>query len=191
MLWDVFDGILRLLHPVMPFVTEEINRILGGKELLVRQEFPRFDPAFEDAEADRILERTRLAVSAVRSFRAESKVEGELEGRAPEGVDLGVYAALAGVRTVEDLDGSFTATLPAGDVVVEVALSEELRRGEIERLRKEISRVEDEVRRARGKLSNEKFVERAPGAVVAAEREKLDRNAALLEKLKRRLDEYL
>ena len=188
---EVFEGILRLLHPVMPFATEEMNRVLGGDEMLIVQELPRFDPALEDVEADRILERTRLAVSAVRSFRAESKVEDELEGRAPEGVDLEVFSALAGVRTVEDLDGSAKATLPAGDVVVELALSEELRREEIERLRKEISRVEGEVRRAEGKLSNEKFVERAPAPVVASEREKLDRNTGLLETLKTRLDEYL
>ncbi|HZC19152.1 MAG TPA: class I tRNA ligase family protein, partial [Rubrobacteraceae bacterium] len=188
---EVFDGILRLVHPVMPFATEEINQVLGGEGLLVRRPFPVYRAELEDAEADRVLERTRLAVSAVRSFRAESRVDGKLEGRAPEGVDLRVYAALAGVRTVEDPDGSFKATLPAGDVVVEVALSEELRRGEIQRLRKEVSRVEGEVRRAEGKLSNEKFVERAPETVVAAEREKLDRNAGLLETLKARLDEYL
>ncbi len=102
-----------------------------------------------------------------------------------------MFSALSGVRHVENLDGSFTATLPAGDVVVELALSEDLRRAEIERLRKEISRAEDEVRRAEGKLSNEKFVERAPGAVVAAEREKLDRNSVLLETLKTRLNEYV
>jgi valyl-tRNA synthetase len=189
---EVFDGTLRLLHPVMPFVTEEMNRVLGGEELLVRQEFPRFDPALEEAEARRVLKRTQLAISAVRSFRADSKVEGELEGRAPHGVDLEVFSALAGVRPVENLlEGSFTAALPAGDVVVEVALSEELRRGEIERLRKEISRAEGEVKRAEGKLSNEKFVERAPAPVVAAEREKLDRNAALLKTLEARLEEYL
>jgi valyl-tRNA synthetase len=47
------------------------------------------------------------------------------------------------------------------------------------------------VRRAEGKLSNEKFVERAPASVVAAEREKLDRNTTLLETLRTRLDEYL
>jgi valyl-tRNA synthetase len=76
-------------------------------------------------------------------------------------------------------------------VVVEVALSEELRREEIERLRKEISRVEGELGRAEGKLSNEKFVERAPEAVVTAEREKLNRNAGLLETLRTRLEEYL
>ena len=187
----VFDGILRLLHPVMPFATEEMNLILGGEELLVRRPFPVYRAELEDAEAQRVLERTRLAVSAVRSFRAESKVNGELEGRVPEGVDLEVFSALTGVRTVEDLDGSFKATLPAGDVVVEVALSEELRREEIERLRKEISRVEGEVRRAEGKLSNERFVERAPSAVVANEREKLDRNTVLLETLKTRLEEYL
>ena len=188
---EVFDGILRLLHPVMPFATEEMNLILGGEELLVRRPFPVYRAELEDAEAQRVLERTRLAVSAVRSFRAESKVNGELEGRVPEGVDLEVFSALTGVRTVEDLDGSFKATLPAGDVVVEVALSEELRREEIERLRKEISRVEGEVRRAEGKLSNERFVERAPSAVVANEREKLDRNTVLLETLKTRLEEYL
>jgi valyl-tRNA synthetase len=188
---EVFEGTLRLLHPVMPFATEEVNRVLGGDEMLIVQEFPRYDPALEDVEADRMLERTRLAVSAVRSFRAESKVENELEGRAPEGVDLEVFSALAGVRAVEDLDGSAKATLPAGDVVVELALSEELRREEIERLRKEISRIEGEVRRAEGKLANEKFVERAPAPVVTAEREKLNRNAGLLETLKTRLDEYL
>jgi valyl-tRNA synthetase len=188
---EVFDGILRLLHPVMPFATEEMNQVLGGQELLVRRPFPVYRAELEDVEAHRLLERTRLAVSAVRSFRAESKVEGTLYGRAPEGVDLEVYAALAGVRTVEDLDGSFAATLPAGDVVVEVALSEELRRGEIERLSKEISRVEGEVRRAEGKISNEKFVERAPAPVVAAEKEKLNRNTTLLQTLKTRLDEYL
>jgi valyl-tRNA synthetase len=188
---EVFDGILRLLHPVMPFATEEMYRVLGGDELLIGREFPRFDPGLEDADADRVLERTRLAVSAVRSFRAESKVEGELAGRASEGIDLEVFSALAGVRAVEELDGPAKATLPAGGVVVELALSEELRREEIERLRKEISRVEGEVRRAEGKLANEKFVERAPAPVVAAEREKLDRNTGLLETLKTRLDEYL
>jgi valyl-tRNA synthetase len=188
---EVFEGTLRLLHPVMPFATEEMNRVLGGSEMLIVQEFPRYDPALEDVEADRVLERTRLAVSAVRSFRAESKVEDELQGRAPEGVDLEVFSALAGVRAVEDLDGSAKATLPAGDVVVELALSEELRREEIERLHKEISRVEEEVRRAEGKLANEKFVERAPAPVVTAERDKLNRNTGLLETLKTRLDEYL
>ena len=188
---EVFDGTLRLLHPVMPFATEEMYRILGGAEMLVRTSFPGFDPVLEDAEAERMLERTRLAVSAVRSFRAESKVEGELEGRAPEGVDLAVFSALSRVHPVEQLDGSFTATLPAGEVMVEVALSEELRREEIERLRKEISRVEGEVGRAEGKLSNEKFVERAPEAIVAAEREKLNRNAGLLETLRKRLNGYL
>jgi valyl-tRNA synthetase len=188
---EVFDGILRLLHPTMPFVTEEIAHVLGGEELLIRRAFPEYRPELQDAEAKRVLDRTRLAVSAVRSFRAESKVEGKLEGRAPKGVDLEVFSALAGVLTVEDLDGSAKAVLPAGDLVVEVTLSEELRRGEIERLSKEIGRVEGEVRRAEGKLSSEKFVERAPVPVVAAEREKLDRNSALLETLKQRLDEYL
>jgi valyl-tRNA synthetase len=188
---EVFDGILRLLHPVMPFATEEMYRVLGGEGMLVSQEFPSFDPTLEDTEAVRMLERTRQAVAAVRSFRAESKVEGTLRGKVPEGVVPDVFSTLANVQAPKKMDGSFTATLPAGDVVVEIGLSEELRREEIERLSKEISRVENEAKRAEGKLSNEKFVERAPAEVVASEREKLDRNAALLETLRTRLDEYL
>jgi valyl-tRNA synthetase len=89
------------------------------------------------------------------------------------------------------MDGDATATLPAGDVVVELSLSEEMRRGEIERLRKEISRVEGEVKRAEGKLQNAKFVERAPADVVSAEREKLETNGRMLDTLNARLEGYL
>ena len=92
---------------------------------------------------------------------------------------------------MEEADGVSRASLPAGDVVVEILLSEEMRRGEIERLRREISRAEDEVRRAESKLANEKFVQNAPEKVVAGEREKLDVNSRMLETLTRRLDEYL
>ena len=188
---EVFSGVLKLLHPVMPFATEEMSHVLGSDELLARQMFPEYDSSLEDEVAERLLDRTKRAVSAVRSFRAEAKVEGELRGRVSGEVDLEVFSALAGVRPVETLDGAAKATLLAGDVVVEISLTDELRRGEIERLRKEISRVESEVARARGKLSNENFVQRAPAEVVSGEREKLDANTRVLETLTRRLEEYL
>src|SRR5919206_1263380 len=117
---EVFLGILRLMHPVMPFATEEMAHVLGEKELLVRHPFPEYDVSLEDPEADRLIDRTKRAVSAVRSFRAEAKVEGELEGRVLGEVEVDVFGALAGVRTVEALDGSAKATLAAGDVVVEI-----------------------------------------------------------------------
>ena len=188
---EVFHGILKLLHPVMPFATEEMASVMGEEALLATQRFPEPDPALEDEEADRLLDRTKRAVSAVRSFRAESKVDGELEGLVPQGIDEGVFVALAGVRPVEAGDGASRASLPAGDMVVELLLSKELRRGEIERLRREISRAEQEVARAMGKLSNEKFVTNAPERVVAGEREKLDVNSKMLEMLSRRLDDYI
>jgi valyl-tRNA synthetase len=188
---EVFSGVLKLLHPVMPFATEEMSHVLGSNELLARQSFPEYDTSLEDEDAERLLDRTKRAVSAVRSFRAEAKVEGELKGRVSGEVDLEVFSALAGVRPVETLDGAAKATLLVGDAVVEISLTEELRRGEIERLRKEISRVESEAARARGKLSNEKFVQRAPAEVVSGEREKLDANTRMLETLTRRLEEYL
>ena len=188
---EVLLGILKLLHPVMPFATEEMARVAGEDEMLALQSFPAYDPALEDEEADRLLDRTKRAVSAVRSFRAESRVEGALEGFLPRGVEDAVFVALAGVRPAGSADGASRASLPAGDVVVEILLSEELRRGEIERLRKEISRVEGEVRRAEGKLANPKFVENAPEKVVAGEREKLDANSSMLRTLSRRLEEFL
>ena len=159
--------------------------------MLATTRFPEYDPALEDEEADRLLDRTKRAVSAVRSFRAESKVDGVLEGLLPQGIDEGVFLTLAGVNPVETADGANRASLPAGDLVVEVLLSEEMRRGEIERLRREISRAEQELDRAKSKLANEKFVQNAPERVVAGEREKLDVNARLLETLSRRLEDYL
>jgi valyl-tRNA synthetase len=188
---EVFLGILRLMHPVMPFATEEMARVLGEEELLVHHKFPEHDASREDGEADRLLDGTKRAVSVVRSFRAEAKVEGELEGHVSGKVDLEVFGSLAGVRIVELLDGPAKATLAAGDVMVEILLTEELRRGEIERLWREISRVETELERARGKLSNERFVERAPREIVSGEREKLSANTRMLETLIRRLEEYL
>jgi valyl-tRNA synthetase len=188
---QVFLGTLKLLHPVMPFATEEMAGIMGEEGPLARGSFPAFDPSLEDAEADALLGRTRRAVSAVRSFRAESKVDGELAGRVVGEVDPEVFSSLSGVKLVGSMDGDATATLPAGDVVVELSLSEEMRRGEIERLRKEISRVEGEVKRAEGKLQNAKFVERAPADVVSAEREKLETNGRMLDTLNARLEGYL
>ena len=88
-------------------------------------------------------------------------------------------------------NGASRASLPAGDVVVEILLSDEMRRGEIERLGREISRAGQEVARAQSKLANEKFVTNAPERVVAGEREKLDVNSRMLETLSRRLDEYI
>lgn len=195
---EVFDGILKLLHPVMPFSTEEMAQTLGyagngsRDELLARQWFPVRDEPREDEEAERVLDITRRAVSAVRSFRADSKVEGALEGRAPEGTDIAAFAALADVKPVASIDGATRATLPAGEnLMVEISLSEEMRNNEIERLRREIERVEGELERADGKLANEKFVERAPADVVGSEREKRDANAAMLDTLRTRLDSYL
>jgi valyl-tRNA synthetase len=188
---EIFHGLLKLLHPAMPFATEEMASVMGGQKLLATQSFPEPDPALQDEEADRLLDRTKRAVSAVRSFRAEAKIDGELEGLVPQGIEEGVYFSLAGVRPAEAGDGASRASLPAGDVVVEILLSDEMRRGEIERLRREISHAEQEVERAQSKLANEKFVTNAPERVVAGEREKLDVNSRMLERLSRRLDEYI
>jgi valyl-tRNA synthetase len=189
---EVFSGILRLLHPVVPFATEEMNHRLGEEELLILARFPTYRPELEAPEAVEVLERTRRAVRAVRSFRSETRVDDNLEGRLTNGepVEREVFEALSGVHLSESPAGAATATLDAGDSVVELALSEELVRKETERLRKEVARLEGEVARSEKKLANDKFVQRAPAEVVEAEREKLATNAGLLETLRARLEAY-
>ncbi len=161
-----------------------------------------------DASRDAELPRTRPRASRTRRRTACSTAPGgpsrrcarsgpsrrskaSSKGSVPQGIDEGVFAALAGVRPAQTGNGASRASLPAGDVVVEILLSEEMRRGEIERLRREISRAEQEVARSQSKLANEKFVDNAPERIVAGEREKLDVNSRMLETLSRRLDEYL
>ena len=122
----------------------------------------------------------RLGIAAAESLLGRS-LPAEVEQK----------VALAGLRPVNDTDGGRLASLLAGDVVVEILLSEEMRRGEIERLRREISRAEQEVARSQSKLANENFVNNAPEKVVAGEREKLDVNSRMLETLSGRLDEYI
>ncbi|GIJ75329.1 valine--tRNA ligase [Virgisporangium ochraceum] len=182
-LGHVLDTLLRLLHPVIPFVTEELRTALnpGGGSIVVAA-WPQADTSFHDATAEAELEALQRVVTEVRRFRADQglkpgqRVAARLDGLAAAG--LAPHESL--IRSLARLDDAgegfaATATLAvAGGVTVALDT-----RGSIDvaaeraRLAKDLAAAEKEVAQCRGKLGNAAFVEKAPAAVVAKIKDRL------------------
>ncbi|MGQ5291428.1 valine--tRNA ligase [Pectobacterium actinidiae] len=200
----VLEALLRLAHPIIPFITETIwlrVKTLKGisADTIMLQPFPEFDAAQEDTLALNDLEWIKQAIIAVRNIRAEMNIA---PGKPLEVLLRDVTAEAQ--RRVED-NRSFIQTLarlesitllPAGDKgpvsVTKLIEGTELlipmaglidKAAELDRLTKEVAKIEAEIGRIESKLSNEGFVARAPEAVVAKEREKLDGYAVAKAKL--------
>ncbi|MDG1401255.1 MAG: class I tRNA ligase family protein, partial [Candidatus Binatia bacterium] len=190
---DVLDAALRLLHPVMPFVTEELWRSLPRTDALptsmVFAPMPRAEDFPRDAAAEAAGERLVAVVRAIRSIRSEMNVPPStriplLVGGDPEAVDAtralaSEISSLARLASTEWLSGAErprgAAVAAAGGVELFVPLAGlidvEAERGRLEKTR---AKVEKDVARIEKKLGNESFIERAPAEVVAKERGKLD-----------------
>jgi valyl-tRNA synthetase len=172
---------LALAHPIIPFVTEEIwGHLPGTSELLMGHRWPEPDPALRDEAAEAEVGRAIAATQALRGWRdrvgasAGRPVPARLEAAGYERTAAHV-ARLARVEWSPDggepvatvgVPGGAVAVLPSDAVDLEAAA----RRAAAQR-----AKVEQEIARAEGKLANERFVAKAPDAVVAAEREKLER----------------
>ena len=185
------ERILLLLHPVMPFVTEEIWTLLPGERgLLAVAPWPEADDSLRDEEAEAVLERFIGAVGALRSYRNEvgAKPGTTLRGvLAAHGYDdlrdhLARLSRLELVDAGADEEAVAEVEVPGG--VVRVLASEGIDPGEEERRRTaERERLQGEIERAERKLANEGFVAKAPPAVVEAERRKLDEHREALKRL--------
>ncbi|GKV89882.1 valine--tRNA ligase [Pectobacterium carotovorum] len=205
----VLEALLRLAHPIIPFITETIwlrvkalkgiSAAVRTNESIMLQPFPEFDAAQEDTLALNDLEWIKQAIIAVRNIRAEMNIA---PGKPLEVLLRDVTAEAQ--RRVEE-NRSFIQTLarlesitllPAGDKgpvsVTKLIDGAELlipmaglidKAAELDRLTKEVAKIEAEIERIESKLSNEGFVARAPEAVVAKEREKLDGYALAKAKL--------
>lgn len=208
----VLDRTLRLLHPCMPFVTEEIWQRLvtvrpdpAGAPALIVAAYPEADPARLDDEAERTFAALQDFVRGIRNVRAEKRVEAArwveayLVGAeaAPAARDAApAIEALARVRplhivdTAEEAptDGVVTAVLPVGRVVLPMAGLFDLD-AERTRLQKQIAEAEGEVTRLEAKLGNDQFRARAPEQVVAKEEERLATARTRLEGLRQSLAE--
>ncbi|MEX2480345.1 MAG: valine--tRNA ligase [Gammaproteobacteria bacterium] len=191
-LLEMLDGLLRALHPLMPFVTEEIwlklAPLLGIEATtLMVQDYPQVAASDGDEETDAAFAWMRDFVLGVRRIRAEYDIEpGKRlavfvrDGSAQEGAWLAAYgriieqlARTAPLTAPTEMPGD-TATALAGQTTILVPLADLIDKdAERARLGRELERLEGEIQRATGKLDNASFVERAPAAVVDKERRRL------------------
>ncbi|MBV8659219.1 MAG: valine--tRNA ligase [Burkholderiales bacterium] len=198
----VLEVALRLAHPLIPFITEELWQTVAPlanakkTDSIMIAKWPVAAPEKIDAAATARMERFRALTLAVRNLRGEmniapsQKVPLYLEGDAADLIDFGPYLVLLGrlseVKTV--------AQLPAEDAPVQVVGTTRLmlhveidRDAERARLTKEIARLDGEVAKATAKLANPAFADKAPAAVVEQERKRLADFGATVEKMKAQL----
>lgn len=198
----VLETILRLVHPIMPFITEEIWATIGpisgrtGPSIML-EAYPKSQPNKLDEVSEAWVAQLKQAVDACRSLRGEMSISPA--SRVPliatgNAAQLATYAPyLKALAKLEDV--SIVAELPEADAPVmlvndfKLMLKVEIDvAAESERLGKEIARLEGEISKANGKLNNESFVARAPEAVVTQEKARVAEFSANLEKLQAQLN---
>ncbi|MDQ1657315.1 MAG: valyl-tRNA synthetase, partial [Cryptosporangiaceae bacterium] len=180
-LGHVLDTVLRLLHPLVPFVTEELWTALTGGESVVVAPWPSADPSYADAGAEREIAALQAVVTEVRRFRSDQglkpsqKVPAQLTG-------LGAASLTdheGRIRALTRLDapaGDFapTASLAVAGITVELDLSGAIDVGaERKRLEKDLAAAEKERAQVTAKLGNSAFLAKAPEPVVAKIRGRL------------------
>ncbi|ACT49341.1 valine--tRNA ligase [Methylovorus glucosotrophus] len=201
----VLETILRMAHPIMPFITEEIWQTVGplsGRDMnqpgpsIMLQVYPKSQPGKIDEQAEAWVGLLKEAVDACRSLRGEMGISpatrvpliaagdaSALQAYAPH---LKALAKLAEVEIVAELPQADAPVALAGDFRLMLKIEVDVA-AEKERLSKEITRLQTEVSKAEAKLGNASFVDRAPAAVVAQERERLAGFKATLDKLQSQL----
>jgi valyl-tRNA synthetase len=202
----VLETILRLAHPIIPFVTEEIWQTVApmtelkdksrGTESIMLQAYPKADLEKIDEEAEAWVATLKTAVEACRSLRGEMSISPAAKVPLIAAGDAGQLAAFApylkSLAKLENVD--IVSELPEADAPVMLAADFRLMlkveidvAAEKERLGKEIARLQGEITKANSKLGNESFVARAPAAVVEQEKARLAEFSANLEKLQAQL----
>ena len=193
----VLETILRLAHPVMPFITEEIWQTIGkmsgraGPSIML-ETYPKAQPEKIDEAAEAWVALLKESVDACRSLRGEMNISPatkvpliaagdvtKLQAYAPH---LKALAKLADVEIVADLPEADAPVALAGDFRLMLKIEIDVA-AEKDRLGKEIARLSGEIAKANGKLTNESFVARAPAAVVEQEKARVAEFSASLEKL--------
>ena len=202
----VLTGTLKLLHPYMPFITEEVYGYLPGAEgMLITARWPEIKPEYDFAADAARMEGVMEVIRAVRNLRAEMNVAPGRRARLilkPHGGWTGTLAAaegyftrLAGASAVELIAADAPNPSKSASAVTEpcalfVPLGELVDVDkEIARIAKDLKNAEGEVARANGKLANEGFLAKAPANLVEAEREKLRQAQDKVSKLQARLAE--
>ncbi|MDH6216661.1 valyl-tRNA synthetase [Streptomyces pseudovenezuelae] len=178
-LGEVLDVTLRLLHPIVPFVTETLWTTLTGRESVVIADWPA-DSGFRDAAAEAEIESLQQVITEVRRFRSDQGLQPGQKVRARldlPGTQLAAHEAAIRqlLRLQPEGDGfSATATLPVAGATVALDLSGTIDvAAEGKRLAKDLAAAEKEKAQAEAKLGNEAFLAKAPDNVVEKIRTRL------------------
>ncbi len=200
----VLETWLRLLHPFMPFITEEIWQTVAplagvSGPTIMLQPYPVTDDKAIDKAANADIEWLKGVIVGVRNIRGEMNIppgkalslllkngdetdKSRLEQNAPFLVKLAKLADITWLSEGDEAPVAATALVGNLEILVPMAglIDQE---AELSRLAKEIDKLNQDLARIKGKLSNASFVDRAPAEVVAKEREKLDAQKQALAKL--------
>ncbi|MFD5791125.1 valine--tRNA ligase [Streptomyces sp. NPDC127037] len=188
-LGEVLDVTLRLLHPIVPFVTDTLWTTLTGQESVVIAEWPK-DSAFRDEAAEKEIELVQQVVTEVRRFRSDQGLQPgqkvparlELTGTALAPHEAAIRQVL---RLQPEGDGfAATASLPVAGATVSLDLSGTIDvAAERKRLAKDLAAAEKEKAQAEGKLGNEAFLAKAPDNVVDKIKGRLAKAEADIERI--------
>ena len=193
----VLSGTLKLLHPFMPFITECIWSHLGFDKPLIIAEWPQYDERLDFRAECGAMERVIAAIRALRNVRAQMNVPPSKKAKlyvvseyadsfnADTAVFFTKLASASEVVLVDayDADGSVSVVSDGAKLYIPMAEIVDLEK-ERARLEKEKENAEKEIARVNGKLSNASFTDKAPAAVVEAERAKLAKYTEMLANVK-------
>ena len=203
---EVLKKSLKLLHPYMPFVTEEIySKLVPEEESLMMSDWPVYEEEWNFPVDENIVDHYKEIIRGIRNVRAEMNVPNSRKATAfvvCEDEELGAGLALLGhaaqnMAALNELviqkdksgiaDDAVSIVVP--DATVYLPLEELINfEQEIERLTKEEARLTKEIARSNGMLNNEKFVSKAPAAKVQEERDKLETYQQMMAQVKERLE---
>lgn len=201
----VLDKTLKLLHPFIPFVTEEIYSYLPNRdECIMRSQYPTYNPKYNYKKDAEKMDAVMDIIKAVRQIKVQAGAS------ATKKVELIIVTdnkklindcadfiyKLAGVSEIvfvnskSEIQGKvFTQVLNTFELYVPLGDLVDVEK-EIERLKGELEKVEGEIERANGKLANAGFIAKAPKQLVEQEKQKLEKYIQLREKILANLQEY-
>ena len=186
-LGHVLDSLFRLLHPVMPFITEELWTTFTGGETLVTNLWPKADTSHLDKKSAALVGEFQKVITEVRRFRNDQGVKPsqKIPGRFIAPSDVAEYAsAMAFLLKLEIKEFTPSASVEIGSIKVELDLSGTVDIvAERARLEKDLVTAQKDMKTAEVKLGNEGFMAKAPANVVAEIKERMAATSADIERI--------
>ena len=186
-LGHVLDSLFRLLHPVMPFITEELWTTLTGGETLVINTWPIADSTHLDTKSATLVGELQKVITEVRRFRNDQGVKPsqKIPGRFIAPSDVAEYSsAMAFLLRLELKDFTPSASVEIGSIKVELDLSGTVDVvAERARLEKDLVTAQKDMKTAEVKLGNEGFMAKAPANVVTEIKERMAATSADIERI--------